>query len=127
VSLSRWDDQNRRVADSFPSPTWEQVESLLAFFDGGIQGEFSLDGEPERGISVGGGGSDFYLCAIGRNFGPYSLSTGKDRETMGQITLGGVATDLPVRYFASPQQVRKAVRHFFVTGELSPDLEWELD
>ena len=109
-----------------PSPSLEQVLALFSRLDG-TAGELGIEGDPGgRYLVAGGGPSRFVLFCQGDAFGPHNL-VDPTAEADGWVTLllSGVDTPIEVRRTVPGELVERAIRYFFATGEIDPQLQWE--
>jgi hypothetical protein len=82
--------------------------------------------EDGRSLSVGLGHDGTALSLTGPDgMGPFHVSeNGSGDETPVRFLSGGVWTDFPGWSLVARPDARRAIRHFFQSGEPAPDLDW---
>jgi Immunity protein Imm1 len=104
----------------------EDAMKAIANLDGKKRTEVSFFGG-DRFLTVGGGNEGRYHMFIGVNidqeFFNFVDPVKGDEEVT--IVTGGQMGVMPKSEIATLEQVQEAVRHFMVTGEPSPALQWK--
>jgi Immunity protein Imm1 len=80
-------------------------------------------------IAVGGGENESMLNYIPADRNPPYLSSVGNEKAAGtfEFSFAGEWSESPRRHLIPSAVARNAVRHFFLTGELSSDVHWEED
>lgn len=104
----------------------EDAIKAVANLDGKKRTEVSFFGG-DRFLTVGGGNEGRYNIFIGVNIDQEFFNFINPSKSDEEVTIvtGGQAGVLPSNEIASFEQVQEAVRHFMLTGEPSPALEWK--
>lgn len=115
------------------NPSWDQIKSVLDqvggydYFD-----NVSLLSEEAGNLMVGGGDEingirlyHVFYFYDGYNVNLVNPSVPKENEEYINITVQKVGTDIPRLYLVEYHDMIKAFKHFFETGELTEDQEWE--
>ncbi|MBH8609416.1 hypothetical protein [Thermoactinomyces sp. CICC 10521] len=115
------------------NPTWEQIFSILSSLDGKKVSQASLKLENVGFMTVAGGefieekGQRLYIVEFFDGQGEFNTLVNPDGDPDEYIFLatGQVATDIADIHLVGFQKVVKAFEHFYQTGELSNELDWE--
>ncbi|MBH8599598.1 hypothetical protein [Thermoactinomyces sp. CICC 10523] len=116
------------------NPTWDQIKSALNQMDGYDTLDNILLVSSKNGhFTITGGnrikGKKLYhvfsMDCEGADANLVNPLVSKSDEEYLQITVQRVGFELPKKYLVEYHDMIKAVKHFFETGELTKDQEWE--
>jgi hypothetical protein len=114
------------------NPSWDQIKSVLDHVDGYNLDNVSLLSDEAGDLMVAGGDeyNGMRLYYVSYYYDGYSEdlvnpSVSKKDEVHINITVQKVGTDILKRYLVEYKDMIKAFKHFFETGELTKDQEWE--
>ncbi|MBH8599698.1 MULTISPECIES: hypothetical protein [unclassified Thermoactinomyces] len=132
--MSEWKFRILRPGEKkvITNPSWDQIKSTLDQIDGYQLDNVSLLSEEFGDLMVAGGdeinGIRLYYVSYfydGYNADLVNPSVSKENEEHINITVQKVGTDIPKQYLVEYVDMIKAFKHFFETGELTEDQEWE--
>lgn len=117
-----------------PNPRWEKIKSVLDRVDGYNLSSLSLLLEGKGDIKVAGGDKingvrlyhvSYYPEDYSYDLNLVNTSVSREAEEYIKITVEGVGVHQDAVYLVEYKDMIKAVKHFFETGELTEDQEWE--
>lgn len=121
-----WRDDG--TTDTIPSIA--ELDAALDSLEAGARSGYptlaTLYQHDGRSLTVGLGREGMALSLTGPDgMGPFHVSdNGSGDEAPIRFLSGGVWTEFPARSLVASADARRAIRHFFETGEPAPDLDW---
>lgn len=130
-----WSVPERKV-ETLINPSWEEIQSILIQIDGYHLDNVWLLGDFECFAVAGGnefeewnGKRVYQVSYFDENQGQTLLvnpTVSQKEEEYLQISVEGVGTDCERKYLVEYDAMIKAFQHFYETGKLTEDQEWEV-
>jgi hypothetical protein len=118
----------------FSNPIWETVYEVLESMDGQNVSQANLKIDDVGFMTVAGGefieekGQRVYIVEFFDEKGDFHtlLNPDGDPDEYFFLATGHVGTDIADIHLVGFQEVIRAMKHFYQTGELLNDLDWDL-
>lgn len=107
------------------SPSSDDLERALNRLNAKEYTSLCIEGDGERHMMVGGGGSKYVVYATLDNEEFWNLIAVEAKEGVVSLNAGGQEGDYPANQIVDLKQALHACLAFLATQELDADLKWE--